>query len=59
MSLVVLEWFTFQPLSCLVMLNPYELMKEILQTKVLNSLSNLKECEPLCLPSLLIFVDFH
>jgi hypothetical protein len=56
---VVLELFTFQPLSCLVMFNPYELMKEIPQTKVINSLSTLKACESLCLPSLLIFVSRH
>jgi hypothetical protein len=41
------------------MLNLYELMKEILETKVINSLITLKECELCYLPSLLIFVDRH
>jgi hypothetical protein len=34
-------------------------MKEILQTKVINSLITLEACEPCCLPSLPFFIVYE
>jgi hypothetical protein len=48
MSLVVFELVYLSYLLCLVMDIPYDIMKEIVQTKVIHFLITLKVYEPCC-----------